>query len=230
MSVLLAPSILSADFAVLGDEVRAAEDAGADWLHVDVMDGRFVPNLSIGVPVVASLKAVARRPLDVHLMIVEPERYLDAFADAGAASISIHVEATAHLHRCVGRIRERGLRAGVALNPATPVSALDEIAPDIDIVVVMSVNPGFGGQQYLAGSTDKIARVRRLLDARGSRALVEVDGGITAGNVEDVVNAGADVIVAGSSVFGGAGVASSVQALRAGIDRGLATRQVRDGR
>jgi ribulose-phosphate 3-epimerase len=224
MSVLLAPSILSADFAALGDAVRQAEDAGADWMHVDVMDGRFVPNISIGVPVVASLRRVARCPLDVHLMILEPERYLEAFAEAGAASISVHVEATAHLHRCVARIRELGLKAGVALNPSTPVGVLSEIAPDLDLVLVMSVNPGFGGQRYLPGSTDKIRRVRALLDLAGGHTRIEVDGGIGTDNVAAVVAAGADVIVAGSSVFGADDLAGAMQALRGGAVQGLADR------
>lgn len=228
MSVLLAPSILSADFAALGEAVRRAEDAGADWMHVDVMDGRFVPNISIGVPVVASLKRVARCPLDVHLMILEPERYVDAFAEAGAASLSVHVEATAHLHRCIARISELGLQAGVALNPATPVGALEEIAPDLDLVIVMSVNPGFGGQRYLPGSTDKLRRVRDLLDRRKSRARIEVDGGVGVENVAEVVAAGADVVVAGSSVFGRADLAAALDALRAGATQGLAARPPRE--
>lgn len=215
MSVIVAPSILSADFAALGDAVRRVEQAGAAWVHVDVMDGRFVPNISIGVPVVASLKKVATVPLDVHLMIVEPERYLEAFAAAGADTLTVHAEATPHLQRCVARIRELGLRPGVAINPATPVSVLEDIAPEVGLVLVMSVNPGFGGQAYLPASTAKIRRVRDLLAQTGSDALIEVDGGIGLDNAADVVEAGADVLVAGSSVFGEPDPSVAVRALLA---------------
>lgn len=225
MSVLLAPSILSADFAALGDEVRRVEAAGADWIHVDVMDGRFVPNLSFGIPVLAALRRVATCPLDVHLMIVEPDRYVEAFAEAGAARLIVHVEAVTHLNRCLARISELGVQAGVALNPSTPVTALDEVLHLLDTVLVMSVNPGFGGQRYLASSTDKVRRVREILDRANSRARLEVDGGIDAGNVEAVVAAGADVLVAGSSVFQSGDVAAAMRSLREGAQRGEAGRQ-----
>jgi ribulose-phosphate 3-epimerase len=224
MSVLLAPSILSADFTKLGEEAQRVEAAGADWLHVDVMDGRFVPNISLGVPVVASLARVARRPLDVHLMMVEPDRYVDAFADAGATGLTVHVEAVTHLQRCLTHIQDRGLRAGVAINPGTSVAALDEIVHDAGLILVMSVNPGFGGQAFLERATDRVARVRALLDAAGSSALIEVDGGIDPDTAPRVVAAGADVLVAGAAVFGQPDVSAAMAALRAAADVGLARR------
>ena len=191
MSVRIAPSILSADFAALGAAVAAAEAGGADLIHVDVMDGHFVPNLTIGPPVVAALHRVTGLPLDVHLMITDPDRYIDRFADAGAAAVSVHVETTPHLHRTLGHIRSHGLRAGVVLNPATAVSTLSEVAGEVDFVLVMSVDPGFGGQTFIPGSVAKITRVRRLLDEAGNRAPVEVDGGVDRGNAARVVEAGA---------------------------------------
>ncbi|MFN8057814.1 MAG: ribulose-phosphate 3-epimerase [Vicinamibacterales bacterium] len=226
MTVQIAPSILSADFAALGDAVRAAEDGGADLIHVDVMDGHFVPNLTIGPPVVKALRRVARVPLDVHLMIEHPDRYLDAFAEAGAAWLTVHVEAVPHLHRTVDAIRRLGLRPGVALNPATPVSSLEEIAPDLDHVLVMSVNPGFGGQSFIERSTDKIRRLRELLVRRGSRARIEVDGGIDATTAPRVVGAGAEILVAGQAVYGGGQPAAAIQALRAAALTGLRGAQV----
>ena len=201
MSVRIAPSILSADFARLGEEVAAAERGGADLIHVDVMDGHFVPNITIGVPVVKALKRIARVPLDVHLMIEDPDRYIDAFAEAGAAMISVHVEALRHLHRTVHAIKALGVQAGVVLNPATPAGAIHDIAADVDFVVVMSVNPGFGGQTFIARSESKVSEVRALLDAAGNRAPVEIDGGVDRGNITRLVTAGARIIVAGSAVF-----------------------------
>jgi len=201
MSVHIAPSILSADFAALGAAVAAAERGGADLIHVDVMDGHFVPNITIGPAVVKSLHRVATVPLDVHLMIEEPDRYIDAFVDAGAAMISVHVEILPHLHRTVHAIKALGARAGVVLNPSTPVGAIHEIAADVDFVLVMSVNPGFGGQTFIPRSESKVREVRALLDSVGSRAPVEIDGGIDQHNVGRVVAAGAGIIVAGSAVF-----------------------------
>lgn len=222
MSVRIASSILAADFASLGEAVRATEDGGADWIHVDVMDGHFVPNITMGPPVVAALKRVSRVPLDVHLMITDPDRYLEAFAEAGANHLIVHVEATPHLHRSVHRIQELGLRAGVALNPATPVAALEEIAADVDIVLLMSVNPGFGGQAFIPRSTSKVRGVRRLLERTGGRALISIDGGIDAGNAAAVVDAGVDVLIAGTTIFGSDDATDATRRLRREAERGLA--------
>ena len=201
MSVLLAPSILSADFAALGDAVAAVERGGADLIHVDVMDGHFVPNITIGPPVVESLKRVARVPLDVHLMISEPDRYIEAFAKAGASYLSVHAEVLPHLHRTVHVIKSLGVKAGVVLNPATPVAAIHDIAADVDFVLVMSVNPGFGGQTFIPRSESKLREVRALLDRAGNQAPIEIDGGVDLGNIGRVVTAGARMIVAGSAIF-----------------------------
>ena len=201
MTVQIAPSILSADFAALGDAVAAAERGGADLIHVDVMDGHFVPNITIGPPVVRSLKRIAKVPLDVHLMIEEPDRYLDAFAEAGASMLSVHLEVLPHLHRTVHAIKARGVKAGVVINPATPVASLSEIAGDVDYVLVMSVNPGFGGQTFIPRSESKVGQVRALLDRAGNAAPVEIDGGIDRHNVARVVSAGASIIVGGSAIF-----------------------------
>jgi ribulose-phosphate 3-epimerase len=202
VSVRIAPSILSADFAALGEAVAAVERGGADFIHVDVMDGHFVPNITIGPPVVRALKRVARVPLDVHLMITDPDRYIDAFASAGASMISVHVEVLPHLHRTVHAIKALGVRAGVVLNPSTPVGALEEIAADVDFVLVMSVNPGFGGQLFIPRSEQKVREVRALLDRVGNTAsFVEVDGGIDRTTAPLVVAAGATTLVAGAAIF-----------------------------
>ncbi len=201
MSIRLAPSILAADFANLGAAIAAAERGGADLIHVDVMDGHFVPNLTVGPPVVRSLSRVTTVPLDVHLMIEEPDRYVEAFVEAGAKMVSVHVEVLPHLQRTLSFIRSLGAAAGAVLNPSTPVNALSEVAADVDFVLVMTVNPGFGGQAFLPQSESKIRRVRALLDQAGSPAPVEVDGGIDLETVGRVVTAGADILVAGSAVF-----------------------------
>jgi ribulose-phosphate 3-epimerase len=202
MTVQIAPSILSADFAALGDAVAAVERGGADFIHVDVMDGHFVPNITIGPPVVRSLKRVARVPLDVHLMIQEPDRYIEAFAAAGAAMMSVHVEVLPHLHRTVHAIKALGVKAGVVLNPSTPAGALEDIAGDVDFVLVMSVNPGFGGQTFIPRSESKVREVRRVLDLAGNEAApIEIDGGIDMHTAPRVVAAGARILVAGAAIF-----------------------------
>jgi len=214
--VTLAPSVLAADFGRLEAHAREALDAGADWLHIDVMDGHFVPNISFGAPVMRGLRALAdehHAPLDVHLMIEDPDRYLEDFAAAGAALITVHQEACPHLHRTVQAIHALGCRAGVALNPATPLVAIEEIAADLDLVLIMSVNPGFGGQAFIDSSVGKVRRCRSLLAGTGSRAVIEVDGGVTPANARALTEAGADVLVAGSAVFKGE-VAGNVAAFR----------------
>ena len=217
MSVKISPSILSADFARLAESVAEAEAGGADWIHVDVMDGRFVPNITIGVPVVAALRKVTELPLDVHLMIEAPERFVDAFADAGADWLTVHQEASVHLHRTLQAIRNRGVRAGVSLNPATPLTAIEEALPYLDMVLVMSVNPGFGGQSFIPTSTDKVRRLRRRLDEAGlGEVEIEVDGGIGPDTAGEIAAAGATVLVAGAAVYRGAGsVAENIAAIRA---------------
>lgn len=211
---MISPSLLSADFAALGRDVETMNASTADYLHIDVMDGLFVPNISYGMPVVEAIGRVARKPLDVHLMIVEPERYVDRFAALGARIVTIHQEATRHLHRAVQQIRAAGALAGVSLNPATPVSTLEDIIVDVDLVLVMSVNPGFGGQAFIENTYCKLERLRRLMAEKGSTALVEVDGGVTDKNAARLFDAGADMLVAGSFVFGHPDPAEAVEALR----------------
>ena len=224
MSILLAPSILSADFARLGDAVAAAERGGADLIHVDVMDGHFVPNITIGPPVVKSLKRVAKVPLDVHLMITDPDKYIGAFAEAGAAMISVHVEVLPHLHRTIQAIKALGCKAGVVLNPSTPIVALHEVAADVDFVLVMSVNPGFGGQTFIPRSESKVAEGRALLDSAGNPGLVEIDGGVDMSTVSRVVKAGARMLVAGNAIFGTADPEKAARELKAAAMAALPTK------
>ncbi|MEX2467716.1 MAG: ribulose-phosphate 3-epimerase [Gemmatimonadota bacterium] len=197
----IAPSILSSDFGRLAEEIHAVEEGGADWIHVDVMDGRFVPNITIGPVVVEGVRRATELPLDVHLMIDDPDRYLEGFVDAGANVLTVHAEACQHLHRTLQHIRQLGVKAGVALNPATPLAAVEEIAGEIDLLLVMSVNPGFGGQAFIPASVDKVKRARRLLDEAGTTAEIEVDGGVDARNAAALIEAGATVLVAGSAVY-----------------------------
>jgi ribulose-phosphate 3-epimerase len=199
---LIAPSILSADFAKLGDEIRAVQDAGADWIHVDVMDGHFVPNITIGPLIVEAAKRVTALPLDVHLMIEDPDRFIPDFANAGADLISVQVEACVHLNRTIQMIREAGLKAGVVLNPATPLSSIEWILESVDLVMIMSVNPGFGGQKFIFNSLKKIEDLRRMILDRGHSALIEIDGGVNQTTIKAIAEAGGDVFVAGSAIFG----------------------------
>ena len=216
--VRLAPSILSADFARLGEQVAEVAAAGADYIHVDVMDGHFVPNITIGPAVVAAIRPLTTLPLDVHLMIEHPERYAAEFVKAGADIVTVHVEACSHLHRLVQMIKGLGVRAGVSLNPATPLSAIEEIVAHVDLVLIMSVNPGFGGQSFIPATLPKIASMRRSLDDRKLSAELEVDGGITADNAGEIVKAGADVLVAGNSVFKAEeGISRALQRLREAV-------------
>lgn len=211
----IAPSILSADFGRLAAEIVAAEEGGADWIHVDVMDGHFVPNITIGPLVAAAARRATRLPLDTHLMIERPERYISAFADAGVDLLTVHVETSPHLHRTVEAIHQAGMKAGVALNPATSIETLREIAPYVDLILVMSVNPGFGGQKFIPSSLEKIRAVRRLIDGTGNSIELEVDGGVGGGTVSDVAAAGASVVVAGAAVYNSeATVAANIARLR----------------
>jgi len=214
-SILIAPSILAADFARLADEVAAVERAGADFLHIDVMDGHFVPNLTIGPPIVAALRKVTKLPLDVHLMITNADAFIAEFAEAGANYLTVHVEACPHLHRTVQSIKERGVKAGVTLNPATSLNTIEEILPEVDMVLIMSVNPGFGGQKFITSCLRKISSARAMIDRAESHALLEVDGGMKIDNVAQVLSAGADVLVAGSAIFSSQNYAATIAAMRA---------------
>ena len=214
----IAPSILSCDFSRLAEEIEAAEVGGADWIHVDVMDGHFVPNITIGPVITEGARRVTELPLDVHLMIEEPDRYLQAFASAGADILTVHQETCRHLHRTVDRIRQLGVRPGVAVNPATPLETVREVLPNVDLLLVMSVDPGFGGQSYIPSSSDKLRRARAMLDEIGSQAELEVDGGVDADNAAAIVAAGASVLVAGSAVYGhDGGAVGGVRAIRHAI-------------
>jgi len=214
VSVRISPSVLSADLGRLREQVEQAVAGGAEWIHVDVMDGHFVPNLTFGAPMIRALRGLTDRPIDVHLMVEHPERYIVEYADAGAAVFTFHPEATVHVQRHLAAARERGMLAGLALNPGTPLAYVEDVVDDLDLVLVMSVNPGYGGQSYLPASTDKIRRVRAVLDRAGSRAALEVDGGITADTIAEAWGAGADTFVAGTAVFGAADPARAVRDLR----------------
>lgn len=214
MSHIVAPSVLSADFANLGRDIEMINASQADWFHVDIMDGVFVPNISFGFPVLKSLQKLAKKPLDVHLMIVDPDRYAEAFRDAGAHVLTVHYEACNHLHRSVQNIRNLGMKAGVAINPHTPVTVLEDIIADIDLVCMMSVNPGFGGQKYIENTYNKITRLRQIIKDKKSSALIEVDGGVDLNNYKKLVETGADVLVAGNTVFSSKDPSSTITQLK----------------
>lgn len=215
--MILSPSLLSANFSNLERDVRALEEAGVKYLHIDVMDGMFVPNITIGIPVVAALRKITNLVLDVHLMIDKPERYIDEFCNAGSDIITVHAESTVHLQRTLSMIRERGIKAGVALNPSTPLCAIENVMPDLDTVLIMSVNPGFGGQKFIPGSIKKISALRDMIKASGEYIAISVDGGVTKDNIYEVTKAGAQVCVAGTAVFSGGDIAANVFALNENI-------------
>jgi len=219
--IKIAPSILAADFACLSEAIQSAEAAGADYIHVDVMDGHFVPNITAGPPIVRALRRITHLPLDVHLMISDPMRYVPAFAAAGADVLTVHIEATPHSHRLLQQIRDLGVRPGITLNPATPAAAISEVLGDVELVLVMTVNPGFGGQVFIERTLHKIGQVREMLDSAGSEAELEVDGGIGPQTAERVVAAGATVLVAGTAIFGASeGVATAIEAIREAARKG----------
>jgi ribulose-phosphate 3-epimerase len=211
----IAPSILSADGSRLGEEIAAVEAAGADWIHIDVMDGHFVPNLTIGPGLIATLRKTTSLPFDVHLMIENPEKFIDAFAGSGADRITVHVETSVHLHRTVAMIRKRGLKAGVSLNPATPLVQIEPILPDIDLLLIMTVNPGFGGQKFIEGSLSRIRQAKEVIRAMAHDVLLEVDGGVTVKNIRSIADAGADILVAGSAIFGSGDYSATIGAMKA---------------
>jgi ribulose-phosphate 3-epimerase len=213
----IAPSILSADFAHLADEIKAVEEAGADLIHIDVMDGHFVPNFTIGPPIVAAIKKVAHRPLDVHLMMTNPDDFIPEFIEAGSDYLTVHVETCPHLHRTIQSIKERGIRAGVTLNPATPISSVEPILPEVDLLLIMSVNPGFGGQKFIPLVMDKIKAARRMIDSQGLKVELEADGGLKLENVGAISSAGADIFVAGSAIFGSKDYKETIAKMRKAI-------------
>lgn len=213
MSVIVSPSLLSADFLNLGRDVEMVNESAAGWMHLDIMDGVFVPNISYGLPIVSAVKKIARKPLDVHLMIVQPERYVEAFQKAGADILTVHIEASPHLHRTLQHIKSLGMKAGVALNPHTPVSSLEDIIQDIDVILIMSVNPGFGGQSFIGHSLKKVEKLKQLIGQSGSQALIEVDGGVNLQTGKQLVDAGANALVAGSFVFNSADPQTTIEEL-----------------